>query len=103
MHFDRSPLNQPFKGASNTLKKHLLEEVEASIVEFGNHQESRASMSTLLRLHEVRFLEQAREIGGPTAQAMDTWMQLCADYANGHGKLEPLHRQLDTLRRQLRG
>ncbi|MEM7174782.1 MAG: hypothetical protein AAF443_02495 [Chlamydiota bacterium] len=97
-----TPFDQPFPGASKTLKTHLLDRLNTSFADFKHTKETHSSMSAFLRLNEADLLKQAHEIGGKVATQMEQWVQLCSDYANGHGKIDVVQSRLEELRTQLR-
>ena len=59
-------------------------------------------MSEQLRLHEGLILMRAKEIGGKVYLHTQELMQISADFANGHGKLEMVYECLEFLREALK-
>lgn len=99
---DPTPLDQPFPGALNLLKRELSRNLEAFFYQFEHENQAMISMSRLMRLNEALLMRRAREIGGKVLFHMQKLMQACGDFANGHGKLDPIYDKADDLRRSLR-
>ena len=98
-----SPLNQPYSGALPVLKKELLSIIGNFFYRFEHEKHSKSIMSHLLRLYETMILSRAKEIGGHVETHAQRLMQLSADYANGHGKIEPVLALLEQLEKELGG
>ena len=97
-----TPSEDPFFEASHVLKKELLKLVNDFFYAFEHEGKNNSTMSRLLRHNEPIFLMRGKEIKGPTNECLKQLVQLCADFANGHGKLEKVYECLEKIRFILR-
>ena len=97
-----TPLSQPFPGALPVMKRELSEFLGNFFYRFEHEGFSKSTMSHLLRLYETMLLSRSKEIGGKLYGLVQQLIQDCADFANGHGKLERVNAQLELVRDVLR-
>ena len=97
-----TPLSQPFQGALPVMKQELNEILEKSFYQLEHEGFSKSSMSRLLRLNETMLLSRSKEIGGKLYEFIQQLVQDCADFANGHGKLEKVNVQFELVKDALR-
>jgi len=97
-----TPLNDPFPGAGPVLKRELNAILGNFFYRFEHEESSKTVMSQLLRLYETMLLSRAQEIGGKIYMHTQQLMQACADFANGHGKIEAVYKYLEDLKGDLR-
>lgn len=97
-----TPLSQPFPGAMPVMKRELKEILGNFFYRFEHEAFSKSTMSHLLRLYETMLLSRSKEIGGKLYQLIQQLIQVCADFANGHGKLEKVNAQLELVNEVLR-
>lgn len=97
-----TPLNNPFPRALSILKNELSKDLELFIYTFEHEAKGKSSMSRQLHLHQEIMLQRAKEIGGKVYLHMQELIQASTDYANGHGKLEPIYERLKYLRNGLK-
>lgn len=97
-----TPSQDPFFEASHVLKKELLKLVNDFFYAFEHEGKNNSTMSQLLRLNEAIFLMRGKEINGACNNYLKQLVQLCTDFANGHGKLEKVYECLEKLRFHLR-
>lgn len=96
------PLSEPYPGAKPVLKKELHSILGNFFYRFEHEKSSKSSMSHLMRLYETMLISGSKEIGEKIYQDMQTLMQACADFANGHGKIETVYKHLENLQIDLR-
>ena len=99
---ESNPLDQPYEGAMFHLKQELSKILEDFSHQFKLQKETKQAMSEQLRLHQTILLSRSSEIGGKIDQEMHRFMQACADYANGHGKMEVFYQLLEKIKRDLK-
>lgn len=97
-----TPLDQPFPGAAGVLRRELEAMIGNFFYRFEHEKQSKSTMSHLLRLYETMFLSRSKEVGGKIYQEMQHLMQVCADFANGHGKIGAVYKHLEQIRADLR-
>ncbi|MCB1074006.1 MAG: hypothetical protein KDK59_00555 [Simkania sp.] len=97
-----TPLSQPFPGALPVMKRELDEILRNFFYRLGNEGYSKSTMSHLLRLYETMILSRSKEIGGKLYELTQQLIQFCADFANGHGKLDRVNTQLELVKEVLR-
>ena len=97
-----TPLSQPFPGALPVMKQELSEILEKFFYQFEHEGFSKSSMSRLLRLNETMLLSRSKEIGGKLYEHIQQLIQVCADFANGHGKLEKVNTEFELVKGVLR-
>ncbi len=97
-----TPWDNPFPGGISKLRKELSNSLETFIYTFEHDHQDKSSMSRQLHLNEEQLLLRSKEIGGQVCDQTQSFMQACADYANGHGKIERVYECLESLRDGLR-
>ena len=98
----RAPSEDPFFNASHVLKNELLKLINDFFYAFEHEGQNNSTMSELLRLNETILLIRGKEIKGATNESLKKLVQLCTDFANGHGKLEKVYVCLEKLKMDLR-
>lgn len=98
-----TPLDDPFPGGLEVLRKELSKSLESFFYAFEHEDQGKSTMSKLMRLNETQLMMRAKEIGGKVYLHMQELLQSSGDYANGHGKIEMVYECLELLRDELRG
>lgn len=93
--------NYPFSEEKAALKQELSETIENFLYRFENEGHSKEVISRLLNLYQTMLLDRGRELGDQLAREVQNFVQACADYANGHGKVEKIHHYFDLIKKQL--
>ena len=97
-----NPMDNPFSDGLGILKKELSHSIDGFFSIFEKEAQKKSCMSRLLNLHEKNILMVAKEVGGMIYQYIQKLMQLSADFANGHGKIESVYECLEKLRDELK-
>ena len=99
---EKTPLDNPFPGALNIMKKELAKSLDSFVYQFEHANHDKFALSRGLRLSEALMMERSKEIGGKLYTSMQKLMQAATDYANGHGKIESIYTFLEEVKRDLR-